>query len=131
MKLQVGVKILIESDDHFLLLERSGAMPSDNGWYWDIPGGRINEHEPLMEALAREVSEETGLRLIGEPQLCMAQDIFVDAADLHVVRLTYRGMANGDVILSSEHQSSKWVTMNELMHENIDPYLRKVLNNER
>ena len=127
MKLQVGVKVLIENDGRFLLLERAGVMPTDNGWYWDIPGGRINEGELLMDALAREVSEETGLTLEGEPKLFMAQDIFVDKAGLHVVRLTYRGAASGDVTLSDEHQSYKWVERDELLDDSIDPYLKKAL----
>jgi 8-oxo-dGTP diphosphatase len=134
MKLQVGVKVLIENKEgKFLLLERAGKMPSDGGYYWDIPGGRINEGEPLMTALRREVTEETGLTLAGEPILFMAQDIFVDKADLHVVRLTYQGFGSGDTTLSDEHQSYRWVTHEELLTENIDPYLRKALErqNER
>ena len=127
MKLQVGVKILIEKDGQFLILERAEAMPTDNGRYWDIPGGRINEGEPLLEALAREISEETGLVLEGEPKLFVAQDIFVDKAALHVVRLTYKGLASGDVILSEEHRSFKWVSMVELLDDSIDPYLREAL----
>lgn len=127
MKLQVGVKVLIEKDGQFLLLERAGAAPSDNGWYWDIPGGRINEGEPLMDALAREVAEETGMMLEGEPELFIAQDIFVDSKGLHVVRLTYRGLASGDVVLSDEHKSYKWVNQDDLISDAIDPYLRKAL----
>lgn len=127
MKLQVGVKVLIENDGQYLLLERAGVMPTDNGWYWDIPGGRINEGEPLLEALAREVLEETGMTLTGNPELFMAQDIFVDAKGLHVVRLTYRGSASGNVVLSDEHQSYKWVGEEELLSDSIDPYLKKAL----
>jgi 8-oxo-dGTP diphosphatase len=133
MKLQVGVKVLVQNDnDEFLLLERAGSMPSDGGRYWDIPGGRINENEPLLEALSREVQEETGLRLSGEPELLCAQDIFVEKADLHVVRLTYRGKATGDVVVSEEHSSYKWVGEKELVSENIDPYVRTAIEkNER
>jgi 8-oxo-dGTP diphosphatase len=133
MKLQVGVKILVQNDnDEFLLLERAGSMPSDGGRYWDIPGGRINENEPLLKALGREVEEETGLRLNSEPELLCAQDIFVEKADLHVVRLTYRGKAAGEVTVSEEHSSYKWVDEKELLSENIDPYVRTAIEkNER
>lgn len=134
MKLQVGVKVLVKNDNgKFLLLERAGVMPSDGQYYWDIPGGRINEDEPLLQALQREVTEETGLTLKDEPDLLFAQDIFVEKADLHVVRLTYTGNASGDVVLSDEHSSHQWVTKAELLAENIDPYLRKMLEqkNER
>jgi len=128
MKLQVGVKVLIQNDaGKFLLLERAGVMPSDGQHYWDIPGGRINENEPLLGALHREVAEETGLQLRGDPKLKFAQDIFVDKADLHVVRLTYIGNADGDVVISDEHGDHKWVDKEELVAENVDPYLRKMV----
>jgi len=134
MKLQVGVKVLIKNDSgKFLLLERAGIMPSDGQYYWDIPGGRINEDEPLLQALQREVTEETGLTLKGEPALVSAQDIFVEKAGLHMVRLTYTGNALGNVALSDEHSSHQWVPKAELLAENIDPYVRKILEqqNER
>ena len=133
MKLQVGVKIILRNTrGEVLLLERAGMMPSDGKKYWDISGGRINEDEPLLKALRREVAEETGLSLAGDPELLAAQDIFVEKADLHVVRLTYLGNAEGEVVLSEEHGAYKWSDKDALLAENTDPYLREaVAGNDR
>lgn len=128
MKLQVGVKILIQNDHgEYLFIQRSKTMEGEREPHWDIPGGRINTEEALQDALAREVHEETGLMLINKPQLIAAQDIFVDDKELHIVRLTYRVEGEGMVRLSEEHQSYKWWSKTEALSENIDPYIRKVL----
>lgn len=128
MKLQVGVKILIQNDENkYLFIQRSDKMEGESEPHWDIPGGRIEPQESLAEALAREVSEETGVKLAGESQLLSAQDIFVANKDLHVVRLTYSAKGEGRVQLSDEHLQHNWWTKSEALMKNIDPYVRKVL----
>ncbi|HEY1835758.1 MAG TPA: NUDIX hydrolase [Candidatus Saccharimonadales bacterium] len=129
MKLQVGVKaILKNSKGLYLLIQRS--KPLDGDIKWDIPGGRIGRFDPserLEDALNRELREEIGAEPEGPIRLIMAQDIIPPDANLHVVRLTYTARFNKDVILSEEHQDFRWVTKEEALRLNIDPYLRKPL----
>lgn len=47
--------------DKILLLHRQDTKPEGNRW--GIPGGKLESGEPIIEAIAREVYEETGLRL--------------------------------------------------------------------
>ncbi len=128
MELQVGVKILIENKEgKFLFLERSAEKYSEVHKKLDIPGGRINPGSTLDENLQREIAEETGLTILGEPRLVAAQDIL--RPDKHVVRLTYVGNAGGEIQLSDEHGSYKWLTKEEaLKEEGLDPYTLEVLN---
>lgn len=127
MELQVGVKILLKNlQGQYLMICRSAVKYLEVGARWEIPGGRIDKGSSLLENLKREVMEETGLEIAGEPQLITAQDIL--NIDKHVVRLTYRGEASGEVKLSDEHSDFKWLTLEEIKSlEPIDKYLKEVL----
>jgi 8-oxo-dGTP diphosphatase len=129
MELQVGVKILItNSEGKVLLLRRSREKYPEIAHQWDIPGGRINPGMSLLENLAREVKEETRLVLVGTPVLIGAQDIFPSHVAKHVVRVTYRGLAEGEVILSDEHDEYQYVTEHELgTVSGLDTHLRNLL----
>ena len=123
MELQVGVKILLKNKDgKYLVVLRSVK----DGAYWEIIGGRINLGFSLLENLKREVMEETGLEIKYEPKLITAQDIL--KPNKHIVRLTYAGLADGEVKLSDEHTEYKWLSTEEISNlEPIDSYLKEVL----
>ncbi|MDP2788627.1 MAG: NUDIX domain-containing protein [bacterium] len=128
MDLQVGVKIILKNkDDKYLVLLRSAEKYPDAGAQWEVAGGRINTGTPLLENLKREVKEETGLEIMGEPKLITAQDIL--RPHKHIVRLTYLGVADGDIKLSDEHTDFKWLSLDELSKlEPMDSYFKTVLN---
>ena len=130
MNLQVGVKALIKnSNGEYLFIRRSTTLATDiSEPSWDIPGGRIEPDEYLLEALRREVQEEIGHDVQSAPMLIKAQDIFVTAKDLHVVRLTYMLVEDiEDIILSDEHEEYVWVHESQLETVNAEPYLAEVL----
>lgn len=129
MELQVGVKVLLKNTEgKYLLLRRSDAKYTFVKW--DIPGGRIDKGSGLRENLAREVLEETGLTMTSEPKVIAAQDIFPTDKDIHVVRITYTGTAEGEPQLSEEHTEYKWVSLAELKLmpvEELDRYVKALL----
>lgn len=63
--LSVGVSVIIENEEGKILLEKR----HDNGLFC-LPGGAIELHETVLEALKREIMEETGIRL-SHPKLMM------------------------------------------------------------
>ena len=52
---------IIEHGKRILLVQRSN--PPDAG-FWGFPGGKIEPGETIVEAITREVQEETSLRVI-------------------------------------------------------------------
>lgn len=127
MNLQVGVKLIIRNNaGEILLLKRRGYDGLDGTW--DIPGGRIDASEDLMTALRREVREEIGAPITGQPAIIKAQDIFPTGKDLHVVRLTYLPQENiADITLSEEHSEFRFSTLDETADMTLEPLLKEAI----
>jgi 8-oxo-dGTP diphosphatase len=130
MELQVGVKILLKNEaGNYLFLRRSLIKYPDVKGRWDVVGGRIEIGTPLLDNLRREIKEETGMDLSGEPRLVAAQDI-LRMQGRHVVRLTYVGKAAGDITLdTNENDQYRWFTKDELMREDdVDMYFKELMD---
>ena len=93
-----------------LLLQRN-----DGNNVWEIPGGKRENNEDIVDALKREVQEETGL-IINEYKLVYVSPIFenhpVLKPFLNIGYLCF--VDNSDVIISNEHIDYKWVSVEEL-----------------
>ncbi|HBT92364.1 MAG: ADP-ribose pyrophosphatase [Parcubacteria group bacterium GW2011_GWD2_43_10] len=130
MELQVGVKALIkDSQGRFLFLKRTLPYEGDTKPKWDIPGGRIDAGEPIFQALAREIKEETGLTMKGEPKILYAQDI-LRLDEKHIVRLTFEAQVEiGEITLDASdpngthHDDFTWVAPQEIKDLYHDVYL--------
>ena len=55
--------VLVDTDERVLLIEGHDPGRPEQGTYWFTPGGGIDPGETPQECAAREVLEETGLRL--------------------------------------------------------------------
>ena len=60
MRPTVTAAVLDETAEHVLLLWRHRFI--SEVWGWEVPGGWINDDETPVEAIRREVEEETGWR---------------------------------------------------------------------
>lgn len=69
----IGVGVLVWREHRLLLGKRPLA---DGGYCWQFPGGHLEKGEAVFACAAREVFEETGLRLSGPRQLGFTDRVF-------------------------------------------------------
>ena len=93
-----------------LLLQRN-----DGNNVWEIPGGKRENNEDIVNALKREVQEETGL-IINEYKIVYVSPIFENHPVLKpFLNIGYLCLVdNSDVVISDEHIDYKWVNVEEL-----------------
>jgi 8-oxo-dGTP diphosphatase len=126
--LEVGVKAFVyKNPGKYLVLARMDPYPGETMPGWDIPGGRIIPGEAVEKALAREIKEETGLRLEKIHKVLTVQDI-LRVKGRHIVRITFLARCSGKVKINKrEHVNYKWLTADEIKNLYHDLYLKPVL----
>jgi len=98
---------------------------------WGIPGGKIKWGEPAMDALRREIKEETNLDASGI-EFVLVQDCIHSKEfyrDAHFVLLNYTCQCNGEthVKLNDEAREFRWVSVAGALEMPINQPTRKLL----
>ena len=113
----VACKGIIVRDDKVLLLRESAThITNSQAGKYQFPGGRIEPGEPFADGLAREVREETGLKIeIGKPFYVGEWTPVVKGQQLHIVGIFFLCKDNGgDVVISEEHDDYQWLREDEV-----------------
>jgi ADP-ribose pyrophosphatase YjhB (NUDIX family) len=88
----VRVTGVVIEDGRILLLNQD----TDTGRSWSLPGGKVEEGEPLATALVREMREETGLDV--EPGRLLYICDHLPGNGTHVVHLTFEARRTGGTV---------------------------------
>jgi 8-oxo-dGTP diphosphatase len=111
----LGVGALIFEDQKILLVER-GKEPLKG--YWSIPGGIVETGEKLVEAIRREVAEETGLVIEAYSMFEIFERVIPDAEgqpEYHYVLIDYLcRRLSGDAVAATDASGVAWVTEQNL-----------------
>ncbi len=83
MKPEVCVGAVVCRGDEILLIQRGNAPQKGR---WSLPGGRVETGERLVDAVAREVLEETGIEIVVGEFLEAVERI---SGEFHFVILDY------------------------------------------
>lgn len=111
--LSVAVKAIIFHEGKVLLLKRSPEERKNRESHiWDFPGGSVEPGEQVMQALARELKEETSL----EANVVGPAYVFDEMKeDKHLVLIKFAcDQPTGVIQLSSEHEIYTWIPVDHL-----------------
>lgn len=116
--ISIVVVALIRRGSRLLLVEAQGS--DDPTPVWMLPGGQVEADEELFEALRRELAEETGLQIVGDPQLAfeVEVDYRTDIATRPYRALTYACEATGELQPDDPDglvQRAAWVEASEAL----------------
>ena len=118
-----------------VLLARCSAHRSAYPGLWSFPGGHVEQHETLTEALVREVSEEVGVTPTSFSFLVPISDpnaFEADPATYHMYRVA--AWDGGEpALIGNEHTELRWFTpgaaigLPDLALEEYRPLLRSLM----
>lgn len=70
----LGVFAVVRRGERILMVQNARVVHGVPTTTWDLPGGQVEPGELLIEALARELDEETGLALRGPAEFLFVQE---------------------------------------------------------
>ena len=111
-RVELTVLCLIHKDNQYLLQDRV-----KNDWRgYTLPGGHIEKDESIVDAVIREMKEETGLTILN-PKLCGVKQFPIEDGR-YIVFLFSADSFTGEVI-SSEEGNMHWIKKDELSKVNL------------
>ncbi len=110
------VGCFLESQGEFLLLHRQNSKPQ--GSTWGIPGGKVEIFESTLNAIYREIEEETGYKT-NKKNFKLITPVYVKYPDYDFIYhiYNYHLLRKFDVVIDlSAHKNFKWVTPQEALN---------------
>ncbi len=128
MRFRNSVYGIVTKDDKILVVRtRSTGL-------YAFPGGGIKLGEPILDALHREIMEETGIKVqIGECLFNQQDFFYYDPADIafHAFMFFYRCKAltttlvKDDSVLDFESEKPRWLPIKQLSPDEFQEGMRK------
>lgn len=118
----IGVGAVVVEDGRLLLVRR--AKPPAEG-LWAVPGGRVEPHETVRDAVAREATEETGLRVEVGP-LAWTGRVRGPSHD-YLLFDYFARVVGGELAAGSDAAEARWVPLDDVEDLPVVPAMRELL----
>lgn len=124
-----ATRALVKKGSKFLILTKSSKEDVTPNTY-DLPGGRFEFGENPEEAIVREVKEETGLDVKVVKLINATAPIVKEKLQLFVATFLCKHIS-GELKLSSEHESAKWMSAQQILNSGLPDWIKQNVLNSR
>ena len=124
----VGVGGVVTREGRALIVRRAHEPRKGE---WSLPGGLVELGERLIDAVRREIAEETGLQVEVGPMVETFDRVHHDTEGrvrFHFVIVDYLCVASsGEAVAGSDAEAVAWVTGDELAAYRVNPHAAAVI----
>lgn len=122
---KVALKVIINKNGKILVLKRATNKVLFPG-FWDLPGGKMEYGENVIDAIKREIAEETGLNVALKDSPISLWSYIDSVKERQFVAVLFLAeYLGGEVRISPEHIEYKWIYPHEFANfENATNHLK-------
>ncbi|MBO4276770.1 MAG: NUDIX domain-containing protein [Clostridia bacterium] len=121
MKIRNSIKAVIIDNTKLLTVK---MRAEDGSEYYTLPGGKQKPDELMLEALKREVGEETGLEVEPKSILFIGESF---KEETHRIEFMFICTVKGELDKKELHYDEdqigiQWLSIDNILHEELHPY---------
>ena len=118
---------IVDEKKRILIVKKSLREQIDAGM-WVVPGGKVKTDENVIDALKREVKEETGLSI--KSYKWIGEDVFkVDDKFFHAAHFLCKVKSTKKIKLEKNLLEYKWITKSQVSEFQVPRNIKKEILN--
>lgn len=118
---------ILDSKGRILIVRKSDREAIDPG-LWVVPGGKVKKDESVIDALKREVNEETGLSVVRYEWI--GEDVFkVEDKYFHAAHFLCKVKSDKRIKLERSLTEYRWIIEDEIKYYQFPVNIKKEIVN--